>query len=112
MSEESSVFKICPQCGQSVSVAAKFCPTCGTPFAADAADFVAYERYQTPGTPDMGAAGTGAPPVSDSTMAYPPVDGTQPAGAGEGAPLYPGPDQAAAVRIISQDLWGRTATRI
>lgn len=61
MSEESSVFKTVRSAGSQVPVAAKFCPTCGTPFAADAADFVAYERYQTPGTPDMGAAGTGAP---------------------------------------------------
>ena len=89
MSEESSVFKICPQCGQSVSVAAKFCPTCGTPFGTEGADFVAYERYQNPEQPVNGAPAGGD---MDDTMVYQPYDGGQ-NDIGGGPAMYPGPDQ-------------------
>lgn len=58
MSDNSSVYKICPQCGQSVSVAAKFCPTCGLPFSEGDAGFVAYERYQPAETFTDGAQGS------------------------------------------------------
>ena len=88
MSEESSVFKICPQCGQSVSVAAKFCPTCGTPFGTEGADFVAYERYQTPEQPSVPAGGS-----MDDTMLYPPYSADQNNMGGMDAAMYPGPDQ-------------------
>ena len=88
MSEESSVFKRCPQCGQSVSVAAKFCPTCGTPFGTEGADFVAYERYQNPEQPANGAPAGGN---LDDTMVYSPYDGQNDMGGGQN--MYPGPDQ-------------------
>ena len=45
MADTSSIYKICPHCGQSVSVAAKFCPSCGNLFSEENSDFVAYERY-------------------------------------------------------------------
>ena len=88
MSEESSVYKICPQCGQSVSVAAKFCPTCGTPFGTEGADFVAYERSQTPEQPDVTAGGSG-----DDTMLYSHYGNDQGNMGGMDATMYPGPDQ-------------------
>ena len=74
MSDTSSVYRICPQCGQSVSVAAKFCPTCGTPFAEENAEFVAYERYQTPEVTMAGAAaGAAAGMAAGDTQPFTPV---------------------------------------
>ena len=59
---ESSVFKICPKCGQSMAVDVQACPSCGTTFSReDGGDFVAYERLTDP--------------VSDETMTYTPVSG-------------------------------------
>ena len=88
MSDASSVYKICPQCGQSVSVAAKFCPTCGTPFTEENDEFVAYERYQQPVPPVV--------PVSE-TQQFTPVSGMEPqGGVTPDVTLYPGPDQSAA----------------
>ena len=66
MADTSSIYKICPHCGQSVSVAAKFCPSCGNLFSEENSDFVAYERYSE----------------------------TQPAAPQAGAPQYRGPDQS------------------
>ncbi len=84
MSDNASVYKICPQCGQSVSVAAKFCPTCGTPFAEETADFVAYERYQdTSGTP---------PYNMEDTVPYVPLGNLSPEDGYGG--MHPGPDQS------------------
>lgn len=73
MSDTSSVYRICPQCGQSVSVAAKFCPTCGTPFAEENAEFVAYERYQAP---EVTMAGAAAGAAAGDTQPFTPVDET------------------------------------
>lgn len=74
MSDTSSVYRICPQCGQSVSVAAKFCPTCGTPFAEENAEFVAYERYQAPEVTMAGAAaGAAAGMAAGDTQPFTPV---------------------------------------
>ena len=86
MAEESSVYKICPQCGQSVSVAAKFCPTCGTPFTTESSDFVAYERFQNQGGAPNGAN-------MDDTMSYSTVNAPQDGGVAPNVNLYPGPDQ-------------------
>ena len=69
MADTSSVYKICPHCGQSVSVAAKFCPTCGSPFTAESSDFVAYERYSTPETQQP------TQQMTDATMTFTPVSG-------------------------------------
>ena len=55
MSDTSSVFKICPHCGQSVSVAAKFCPACGTVFSEESSDCVAYERFSNPAPSQNGS---------------------------------------------------------
>ena len=80
MSDTSSVYKICPQCGQSVSVAAKFCPSCGTPFTEENDEFVAYERYQQPTDVDY-------------TQQYTAFGGNT-GGVDPNANLYPGPDQS------------------
>ncbi len=70
MSDASSVYKICPQCGQSVSEAAKFCPSCGSPFSEDNQEFVAYERFPTP--PQEEAP---APAINlDDTVRFSPVE--------------------------------------
>lgn len=95
MSDTSSVYKICPQCGQSVSVAAKFCPTCGAAFTEESADFVAYERYQDP--PAIGNQ-TNANNM-DNTMTFTPVSGHSP-DAGYG--MYPGPDQGGSAETKRQ----------
>lgn len=81
--DASSVYKICPQCGQSVSVAAKYCPTCGTPFAAEEADFVAYERY--PLEPDVPMPEVQVPPApaAEEPLPYPGFRGPDSAGGGQ-----------------------------
>lgn len=84
MSDTSSVYKICPQCGQSVSVAAKFCPTCGAAFTEESPDFVAYERYQDPAA--MG--GQIRTNNMDDTMPFTPVSGFN-----SDPGMYPGPVQ-------------------
>ncbi len=95
MADTSSVYKICPHCGQSVSVAAKFCPTCGTPFTAESSDFVAYERYPVQEQPQP------PQPSMDATMTFTPVSepaGREQTGSQDGitpnVSLYVGPDRS------------------
>lgn len=71
MSDTSSVYKICPQCGQSVSVGAKFCPTCGTPFSGEGGEFVAYERYQQPEAQSNQYTGFAQDPVMQDGTRFP-----------------------------------------
>lgn len=100
MADGTSIYKICSQCGQSVSEAAKFCPSCGTRFPEENTGFVAYERYPEPPQDESSSVG-------DQTVRFSPVDQSQPAQTGAwgtpgvpaeqggAAPLYPGPDQSA-----------------
>lgn len=101
MADGTSIYKICSQCGQSVSEAAKFCPSCGTRFPEENTGFVAYERYPEPPQNE-------SQPVGDQTVRFSPLDQSQPVQAGAwgnpgnisaeqggAAPLYPGPDQSA-----------------
>lgn len=107
MSDASSVYKICPQCGQSVSEAAKFCPSCGSRFPEENAEFVAYERYPNPPqqeNPDLENTVRFSPvasqgsPLNLSGQPEPGANTAMNTNAGpavpNGTPVYPGPDHS------------------